>query len=263
MVVRLLHTESSGSSTLLTSTNKYNMNKAFILGCSHAAGAEMADGLEQKLELATDRDDYGAANSFPVQIAQLMGYAVENHAVSGGSNDAMFRIAESLLDQITSNDIIVACWTGHDRGEIWYEAEQRWLSIAPGGLNTHRRIPSAVLKQGSNGGDHINDAARYAEVQKQWFLHEFSEPRGRLNKIKNIVALNALAHARGIRVLNIDAFMGVHGYVWPDYIYWASDVEFCNWCLDRNYPKTEWGHFFRPAHETFANYVVNRIRTDQ
>ena len=70
------------------------MSKALILGCSHASGAEMFDHIDQ---------DYskGFFNSYPAQIASGLGYEIENRSISGGSNDAMFRIFEHHQKELT------------------------------------------------------------------------------------------------------------------------------------------------------------------
>ena len=63
--------------------------KALILGCSHAAGAEMY----QDTSITIDNPrSFGWLNSYPVSVARQLGYEPMNYAISGGSNDAMFRI---------------------------------------------------------------------------------------------------------------------------------------------------------------------------
>jgi len=70
------------------------MKKALILGCSHAAGSEM--NTEPDVDLLNyGKDYYGYFMSYPAQLAQLLGYHPVNHAIPGGSNDAMFRIFET------------------------------------------------------------------------------------------------------------------------------------------------------------------------
>jgi hypothetical protein len=70
------------------------MKRAIILGCSHAAGTEMYNGI---------------ACSYPVKIAEQLGYVPENYAIAGGSNDAMFRIYEEHRTRLDSSDIVIAC----------------------------------------------------------------------------------------------------------------------------------------------------------
>jgi hypothetical protein len=78
-----------------------------------------------------------------------------------------------------------------------------------------------------------------------------------LNKIKNILATNALSTQP---VINIDSFWPVNNFVWPDNCYWPVAVTFWDWCLHNNYPKTDYGHFFEPAHRAFAEFVLKNIK---
>ena len=64
-------------------------NRALILGCSHAAGAEMHK--EPGLTV-NNPQEFGYLNSYPVLIAKQLGYIPLNYAISGGSNDAMFSL---------------------------------------------------------------------------------------------------------------------------------------------------------------------------
>ena len=86
------------------------MKQALILGCSHAAGTEMHNGTEC---------------SYPVKIAKQLGYAPKNYAISGGSNDAMFRIYQEQCSGLDSSDIVIACWSGYNRTEIWNDKNKK------------------------------------------------------------------------------------------------------------------------------------------
>jgi hypothetical protein len=193
--------------------------KALILGCSHAEGSEMGT------------DAYGRANSYPVLLAERLGYTADNRAIGGGSNDAMFRIFEAEHQQY---DIVIACWSGHNRTEIW---------------NNNKWIP---FSRGSNAGD-------LSAYHQQWVVHHTDRETGRLNKIKNIMALNALAQAHGVKVVNIDSFWPVHGYTWPGSVHWPVPIDFWDWANAQGYARTPWGHFGREAHSAFADYILENI----
>ena len=201
------------------------MKRAIILGCSHAAGTEMTDG---------------TARSYPVKIAEQLGYAAENYAIAGGSNDAMFRIYEEQSFGLDNADLVIACWTGHNRTEIWNNAHKNWQALAPGKTDVTPKD--------------------YLEYQQQWVTYHTDERVGRLNKIKNIVALNTLALQQNVPVINIDSFWPVNNFVWPEEIYWPMSVDFWDWCNGNNYPKTAWGHFSEPAHKEFADIVVKSTK---
>ena len=225
------------------------MKKALILGCSHAAGAEMSHqpGVERS-------EEYGYTRSYPVLIAQALGYNALNHAISGGSNDAMFRIFEN--SKLTSNDIVIACWTGFDRSEVWYSEEQRWLAMAHSGVNVQKKQPSEIILEGINGGSTIKEATQYREYAKHWAVNEGNVFRGRLNKIKNILALNALAQIQNVKVINIHSFNVVECNIgfWP-----IGQENFSKWCNDRNFAHSDGGHYFKDAHAQFAEYVLGFI----
>ena len=198
--------------------------RALILGCSHAEGSEMGT------------KDYGRANSYPMLLAERQGYVAHNHAIGGGSNDAMFRIFES---EYKNYNIVIACWTGHNRSEAWNENKQEWISFCPG-------VDFTKLEE-------LSDYVR------QWVVHHTDETTGRLNKLKNIVALNTLAQAHDVPVINIDSFWPVHGYAWPSNVHWPVSTTFWDWADAQGYAHTPWGHFGRDAHSAFADYILENL----
>jgi len=223
--------------------------QALILGCSHAAGSEM-----HKLIPGED-DSYGYSRSYPVLIAQALGYQPKNHAIPGGSNDAMFRVWESKSHELTPNqDIVIACWSGPHRTEIWHPDEKTWLPMTVGTRIWHRRIPQDLTEKGMYTP--LPDREEYLDYCKQWCTYGTDQETGRLNKIKNIIALNSMAEYLGIKVVNVNSFgsFPIEQYHWP-----VGETEFCNWCLDQKFPHTELGHFYHPAHVAFADYVLKGL----
>ena len=214
--------------------------KALILGCSHALGAEMSK--QPGLELDANHDAYGAMNSYPVQIAQQLGHTALNHAISGGSNDAMYRIFCDTIDQLTADDVVIACWTGGNRGEVFYEHEQRWLPISHGDTHTLQIESDSVLLQGRcRSSKKIRHHQPFEDYGRQWLLYEGHDQRGRLNKVKNILALNMLAQSRHIPVINIDSFDPVSNWSWPSTITWpVLNKDFITFCQEQNFPRTDW-----------------------
>jgi hypothetical protein len=191
------------------------MKTALVLGCSHAAGSEISEPGED------DRE-----NSYPMHLARLLGYNPTNCAITGGSNDAIFRLAE---EHHNSYDIIIACWTGCNRTEVW--DGQSWQAIAPGGR------PITV-----------------EQYRQQWLIHGTDDTSGRLNKLKNILAVNSLCD----NVINIDSFWPV-----PCEVAWAVPESFWDWCCEQNYARTVFGHFSLSAHQAFAKYVYKSLTTKQ
>ena len=222
---------------------------ALILGCSHAAGALMHEDPE-----------YGATNSYPVLLADMLGYQPHNHAISGGSNDAMFRI---YTEQEKHYELIIACWTGRDRGEYFHPTHKQWITINYGQGDSLLREPNDVLKQGKEVPQVIEDKQMYEDYGKQWLAIEGNQQRGFNNKLKNILALNVYAQSKGSRVINIDSFDGIHEkrirpFAYPSTVYRPTNGpinEFIGYCTRKGYPTEPRGHFFRPAHLDYAEYI--------
>lgn len=227
--------------------------RAVILGCSHAAGSEMDKALDIDSQ---DRVNYGYTHSFPVLIAQELGYKPENWAIAGGSNDAMFRIFIEQLPTLTAQDCVIVCWTGINRTEIWHDVDQRWLSFCPNSGHFYPIEPRPYARSGHPVAGNISLEKQYVSFYEQWMKFQCNEVSDRLNKIKNIQALNALAKAHDIPVINIDSF-------WPvpcgDNIDWAVTETFVDWAIRNNHPRTDWGHFFLDAHQAYADLVVKNL----
>ena len=225
------------------------MPEALILGCSHAAGALMHEDPE-----------YGAQNSYPMLLASMLGYTPHNHAISGGSNDAMYRI---YAEQEQQYELIIACWTGMDRGEYFHPTHQQWVPINYGEGDSYVRKPSKHLLQGMTVGVEIDDKQMYEHYGKQWLAIEGNEQRGFNNKVKNILALNSLAKSKDTLVINLESFAGIHHkFPWPKDIYFPCagfKNEFCNYCDFKNFPTEPRGHYFYSAHLTYSEYILGKI----
>jgi hypothetical protein len=232
--------------------------KALILGCSHAAGAEMWLHPDNKIKDPVEQVEFGGQNSYPAILAEMLGYTAHNHAISGGSNDSMFRVAVEQISSFSQQDIVIACWTGWNRTELWHEDSNVWIPMCCGDLSEYTTIPNSVLKQGININVRISNINKYVDYSKNWALYEGNDQRGQLNKIKNILAVNQLAESHGIKIINIDSFHRIDNYQWPESIKWISK-DFMNFCSDCQYSHTDWGHYYQSAHLEFARYIVNSL----
>ena len=125
----------------------------------------------------------------------------------------MFRLFTEQT--LTPNDIVIACWSGVNRSEIY---DKQWIAMAPGA------VP-----------DRVN-----ADYFKHWLLYSANTEVGMLNKTKNILALNMLAHTQGIQVINIDSFWPVPDVAWPNSLKWPVDTDFMSWCQQYSFPHTDW-----------------------
>lgn len=236
--------------------------KCLILGCSHAAGAAMHLDPDAGYEHHnfTKQIEYGAKNSYPVLLAKMLGHIPLNYSISGGSNDAMLRIGLKQINTLNSNDTIIACWTGMDRGEVWHEEHQYWRPISYANSVIHQIRPNEYVKAGINIGLLVDRNQEYYEYGKQWLLFEGNYTRGYNNKLKNMLALNSIAHSRGIKLINLDSFQAIWDFDWPDSVYRPQKSvtdEFCSFAINNNFPHEPDGHFFRPAHLAYAEYIYS------
>jgi hypothetical protein len=214
------------------------MKRALVLGCSHAAGSEMTlDPSQDFLSRMTldQRSHYEQENSFAAIIARRLGYSVNNQSVPGGSNDAIFRIFQQHLAELTPNDIVIVAWTGANRSEVQHYQTQAWVPFAPGSLD-------------------IVDI-EYRSFLKHWIALNTGPNWAELNKSKNTIALNAIAQQHNIRVINLDSLWPVSTATGN----WPLAVDFWTWCLDHKFPCTDSGHFYQSAHLAYAELVMKQL----
>lgn len=238
------------------------MKTALILGCSHAAGSEMH--LEPGLDLAGyTHQTYGLYNSYASWIAQHLGYHPMNHAIPGGSNDAMFRVWESFVNPYsnkTKPDLVIACWTGNNRTEIWDYENDVWQGLAPGKQRFYKIKEDSSVPEGEYIPETVGNHEELLTYQKHWVTWHSDRWSGRLNKIKNVLALNAMADLEGIPVINLDSFESVQEFEWPANVYRPmGNNEFSNWAAGEGFKKTTQGHFFSNAHKLYAKKVFGKV----
>lgn len=245
------------------------MKKAYIFGCSHAAGSEMA--LEPGLDLQTHEEinEYEANNSYPALIARDLGFLPMNYAVAGGSNDCMFRLFLENLSGMEDGDIVIACWTGAGRTEVYSADDQAWVQITPGTKDTlthlSNYIPWLLENAGALLAGRPSSVAKNHQIFKnfsQAWLEVFEKPLGELNKTKNIIAVNSLAAGKGIKVINIDSFWALDSRQYPscrDTYFWPVTKTFTIWARDHQAVYTSRQHYFRPTHRSFADHVLSEI----
>ena len=212
------------------------MSTAYIYGCSHAAGSEIEG------DTMTDISPYNLANSFPTQLAKLLGYTPSNQAKPGSSNDYIYRKIDELNGN--SDDLIIAVWTGCERIELYDDVLGEWLNFSKGMAFTPK---------------YFNSTHREFYHLYERLMSDEDGRRGKLNKAKNIVAANAVAKLKGIPIINIDAF-------WPieipgkDALPWALPAEtFTAWADQQGFEDTKWYHFRLDAHTAFAHTLCEDI----
>jgi hypothetical protein len=240
------------------------LNKAIILGCSHAAGIEMFRGIDQQGLDQRQLDDYGYKNSYPMLIARDLGYVPVNHAIAGGSNDAMYRIGSELIDQLSTNDVVVACWTGPTRTEIWCDEESAWVPLAPGMEHFWKISPDDIIPQGRlQYHQNIKNHNNYIGYLKQWCTFDNYYQRWENNAVKNILALNFIAQQCKIQIINLFSFARITNQYIAKFGKWPlASVDFTSWALSNNHQSTANGHFLFTAHREFADNVLLELKNN-
>jgi hypothetical protein len=233
------------------------MKKAYIFGCSHAAGSEMFDN-------DLDRE---YTHSYPALIAQDLGYEIHNHAIPGGSNDAIFRILIDIHQSITDQDMIIFCWIGAGRVEIYSDDDDQWLQFSVGRQTFNVIEPHDVARQGQATGALVRDHDGWSDYKQQWQKRwlGIADRNEKAQEYRNMLAAHYLASTRTQRIINIRSFAGYdHPYCdtarhfhWP-----IKHEEFWQWCHDRQFAHTDWGHFGAEAHRAFADYILDRLHDD-
>lgn len=233
------------------------MKRAYIFGCSHAAGSEMFDN-------DIDRE---YTHSYPALIARDLGYEVHNHAIPGGSNDAIFRILIDIHQSITDQDLIIFCWIGAGRVEIWNNQHQQWLQFSVGQPAFKIGEPHPVALQGRATGADIEDHRGWQHYHQAWQQRwlGIEDRNEKAQEYRNMLAAYALAETRTSRIINVRSFAGhEHAYrSTTDRFYWPIGYEeFWTWCNDRAFDRTLRGHFGAESHRAFADYVLLNISDD-
>jgi hypothetical protein len=237
-------------------------NRSFILGCSHAAGSELFVDLPDDHALnQTELCHFNYTNSYPAILSNLLGKTANNHAIPGGSCTAMFRIFLTLLDDLDQGDVILACWTGPDRTEIYDSLDNAWLPISPGERNFWKKTHDTVALQGiplyHDPVVQHNEYIRYLEQIYRYGMHPDQCQNERLAKI---IALNHIASQRSIQVINIFSFapepdLSLLDFYWP-----VGNLDFMTWSIDRNMPRTKNWHFSLQAHREFSRFVFDAMQ---
>lgn len=217
-------------------------NKAYILGCSHVAGSEIEGwGIGHCTK-------FNLENSFLAQLAKLLNYEPENLAIPGASNDYIFRNFMYLINSnmIQPNDIVLVFWTGEERIEIQDPISKKWIQFSQG--------------MSTNFPEYNSTHKDFYELYQRLMCME--PMRGRLNKIKNIYALNYIAKLKGIRVVNGDSFQE-YGYDFKQDLPWLFPHDsFTAWADRNKYEHSpDWYHYGLDAHTDFAKLCLEEYNS--
>ena len=230
------------------------MKRAYIFGCSHAAGSEMFDH-------DIDRE---YTHSYPALIARDLGYEIHNHAIPGGSNDAIFRILSSISQDITSDDAVIFCWTGPDRSEFFSEEANQWLQFAVGRSRFNETIAHPVALQGQFVGSVVPDESTWQQFFGLWqrLCLGKRSTNSYANRTRNVTAANCVATQRTTNVINLTSFAAYCDEDWPLVKHWNWPIgrqEFCMWALQRESAHTANGHFGLETHRAYADLVLAAV----
>ena len=227
------------------------MKKAYIFGCSHAAGSEMFD----------NDIDQEYTHSYPALIARDLGYEIHNHAIPGGSNDAIFRILSSMSQDITRDDAVIFCWTGPDRCEFFSEEANQWLQFAVGRSKFHKTIAHPIALQGQFVGSIIPEESTWQQFFQLWQKICLGQRSANsyANRTRNVIAANSLATSLSNTVINLTSFATYCEEDWPLVRSWHWPMQrqdFCSWAMALHSPRTENGHFDHATHRAYADIVL-------
>jgi hypothetical protein len=186
------------------------------------------------------------SHSYPALVSQALGFETQNLAIPGGSNDAMFRLVVSDL-ALVPGDIVIACWTGWDRHELWHPEENLWLQIS--GQDRMRR------PGGTN--EYIQNESLWLDYQRHWIALAGETKVGFWNRTRNVLALNTWAQAQGCKVINIDSFGRTADVAWPNWVFWPAQQDFMAWAEEQGAPRTAWGHYYLPTHRAWADLLLD------
>lgn len=220
--------------------------------------------LEPGLDIPNDQcADWGLCHSYPALIAQSLGYEIANYAMGGGSNDAVFRIWAEIQDKVNPDDIVIACWTGRHRTEVWHDDHGIWLQVAPNTKVFRQREPHAMHLSGLTVDVHVKHMEQFLDFTHTWNTFANHPIAARNNKIKNIISLNHWAGSLGVRVINLHSFDPLLDHDMSHSILakfeWPVADDFMDFCEGNGYDKTVNGHYFLPAHNSYADTVLRHL----
>ena len=121
--------------------------RLFAFGCSVTHGCELVNSAQ---------DPRNILGSYPALLANHLGIEYKNFAVCGASNEYIFHKIFEHLDEITSNDILLVCWTSYIR-ECWINDNKHWFFIPSWGACLDRLEHNGVRVADCEGAKMISD----------------------------------------------------------------------------------------------------------
>lgn len=151
------------------------MKKLIVNGCSYAAGNELA---------------LPEISAWPVLLANKLGRSLTNLAESASSNKRIFRTTLEYCSELdnTSDYFFIIGWSQPTRIEFYLDRYDRYYQATPTNLNMYETFPEANA------------------VARNHFQYQAGTLGDGMNTMENIIALQSLFKARGIRYLMFNTF---------------------------------------------------------
>lgn len=122
-------------------------SRLFAFGCSVTHGCELVNSAQ---------DSRNIPGSYPALLANQLGIEYINLAVCGASNEYIFHKIFENLESITSNDILLVCWTSYVR-ECWVNDNQHWFFIPSWGACLDKLEHNGVCVADCEGAKVVSD----------------------------------------------------------------------------------------------------------
>lgn len=121
--------------------------RLFAFGCSVTHGCELVNSAQ---------DPRNIPGSYPALLADRLGIEYKNLAVCGASNEYIFHKIFEHLNDITSKDILLVCWTSYVR-ECWVNDNQHWFFIPSWGACLNNLEHNGVQVADCEGAKVVSD----------------------------------------------------------------------------------------------------------
>ena len=221
------------------------MNKLFIIACSHGMGCEIeGEGIGHFSE-------YNLNNCYGKLVADHFGYEAVNLSWPGGSNDRIHRVIHSLINNkfeffgntycAELEDKFLIQWTGPDRIEL--KTQDGWQDFSVGmgykGIN-----PDGTKFMVTNKNKKFYD----------YYIDYIADPEyTNLLKLKNILsAKHLLNHSKhDYWMTESDRSIYNDGFI--------IKIPYWEYLSNKGFTRTPAEHFGADAHREWANLIIQNI----
>ena len=189
-------------------------------------------------------------------MTTLLGATATNLAVSGASNDLIYNSTLDYLQNHPAPDLIVIGWTEHGREQWYFDGKFHEINQ----LDVGQRIPEQFRRRYQFWKNHIQKEGEWHRVMGYYWQNKIYNLHLML-KEKNIPhlffnAFNAFQVANPAEQLDWD-----NNFFHP----YHQNLCYINYCIEHEFEEITpgWQHYTEPAHESWANTLVNYMKQQQ